>query len=334
MKGPTRDTLPEFRRALVTGGGGFIGSHLVDALLDGGLEVASVDDYSSGHRANLTHRAGEPRLRVVECDVADAAALAPHFRGVDVVFHNAACKKTLSLLDPRKDVDTNVKGTLNVMLAAREHGARKVVVASTGSVYGEAVELPQTESHPLRPVSLYGIDKLAGESIALLLGRELGVDVTVLRYFHVYGPRQESGRYGGVIAIFCEQLLRGEPATIYGDGSQQRSFTYVADVVRANLLVARDPRSRGEAYNCASGLKITVAAMYAELQALAGRSDLPPRFGPWAPGDIKLFDVSSAKLQALGMGSYTPFPEGLKRTFDWFRERQVAAPAAAPGARA
>ena len=333
MTNEAQGAFGSYRRALVTGGAGFIGSHLVDALLDAGLEVVSVDDYSSGHRANLAHRAGDQRLAAVDCDVADGAALAPHFRGVDVVFHNAACKKTISLLDPRRDVDTNVKGTLNVMLAAREHGARKVVVASTGSVYGEAVELPQAESHPLRPVSLYGIDKLAGESIARLLGREFGVDVTVLRYFHVYGPRQESGRYGGVIAIFCEQLLRGEPATIFGDGSQQRSFTYVEDVVRANLLVARDERSRGQVYNCASGLKITVTAMYAELQALAGRPDLPPRFGPWAPGDIRVFDVDSSRLLALGMGGFTPFELGLRRTFAWFRER-VGSGAAAPGVRA
>ena len=319
--------LQGFRRALVTGGGGFIGSHLVDALLDTGLEVVSFDDYSSGHRANLAHHEKHPRLQIVEGDVADAAALGASVRGVDVIFHNAACKKTLSLLDPRRDVDTNVKGTLNVVLAAREHGARKLVVASTGSVYGEAVELPQTESHPLRPVSLYGIDKLAGESLALLLGRELALDVTVLRYFHVYGPRQESGRYGGVIAIFCERLLRGEAPTVYGDGSQQRSFTYVADVVRANLLVAREPRSRGQAYNCASGLQITVGDMYAQLQQLAGRPDLAPRFEPWATGDIRVVDVSSAKLLALGMAGFTAFPEGLRRTFDWYRERQASAAA-------
>ena len=317
----TPDIGRRFRRALVTGGAGFIGSHLIDELLAQGLEVVCVDDFSSGYHSNLEHHAGNPRLRIAKCDIADGVALAEQFEGVDVVFHNAACKKTLSLLTPTRDVDTNVKGTLNVILLSRDHGVQKIVIASTGSVYGEAVQCPQSEDHPLQPVSLYGIDKLAGESIARLYARRDNLDISVLRYFHVYGPRQESGRHGGVIAIFCASLLHGESPTIYGDGTQQRSFTYVGDIVRANLLVALHARSKGGMYNCASGLKITVGEMYEALAAIAGRPGLKPRYGPWTEGDIKIFDVSNERIRALGMTAWTPFAEGLQRTFQWFRDR-------------
>lgn len=316
--------ITDYRKALVTGGAGFIGSHLVDRLLDHGLEVVCVDDFSSGYPSNVAQQEGNPRLQVARCDVAVAADLRPCFDDVDVVFHNAACKKTLSMKKPTLDVDTNVKGTLNVVRIATERDVRKVVIASTGSVYGEAIEFPQTESHPLVPVSLYGINKLAGESIARMYGRQNDLDVTVLRYFHVYGPRQESGPFGGVIAIFCSHLLGGEAPTIFGDGTQQRSFTYVDDVVRANLLVATDERARGEVYNCASGIKVTVGEMYRMLAEMAGHPDLEPRYGPWTEGDVKIFDVGNEKIAALGMTEWTPFEEGLAHTLEWFQSEAHA----------
>lgn len=311
--------IEKYRRAMVTGGAGFIGSHLVDGLLNSGLEVVCVDDFSSGYRSNVTRHAEHPAFKVIRCDVADENQLRTCFDGVDIVFHNAACKKTMSMKKPTLDVDTNVKGTLNVVRMASEHAVRKVVVASTGSVYGEATEFPQTEEHPLVPVSLYGINKLAGESIARMYCRQHDLDVTVLRYFHVYGPRQESGPFGGVIAIFCAHLLRGEAPTIFGDGSQQRSFTYVDDVVRANLLAAVDPRASGEVYNCASGIKVTVGEMYRMLAEHAGHADLEPGYGPWAEGDIKIFDVGNDRIAALGMTDWTPFRRGLAATYDWFK---------------
>jgi UDP-glucose 4-epimerase len=313
-----------FRRAVVTGGAGFIGSHLVDRLLEEGLDVVAVDDLSGGKPENLASAGKSPRFRFDEADVADLAAMTRSFAGADVVFHNAACKKTVSLRDPTRDVDTNVKGALHVVLAAKACGVRKIVAASTGSVYGEAVQHPQTESHPLSPVSLYGIDKLAGESILRLLGREYGIEVAVLRYFHVYGPRQESGPFGGVVAIFSRALLAGEVPTIFGDGSQERSFTYVGDIVAANLLAAASSSANGEVYNCASGLKITVRELFDQLAVLADRPGLSPRFGDWTPGDIKHFDVGNERIRRLGQTSWTPFPEGLARTFEWFREALAA----------
>lgn len=326
MTSPRHPLRHRYRRAVVTGGAGFIGSHLVDRLLAEGLEVAVVDDLSSGCLRNLSDARSHPRFRFEHCDVRDLEALQRSFEGADIVFHNAACKKTMSLRDPVRDVDTNVKGALHVVLAARACGVKTIVAASTGSVYGEAVRFPQTETDELRPVSLYGINKLAGERILRLMGCEYGINVTLLRYFHVYGPRQEAGPGGGVVAIFCREFLRGEVPTIYGDGLQQRSFTYVTDVVEANALAAGSERAWGQTYNCASGLKITVRDLFDQLAEMTGRRGITPRFGDWTPGDIKRFDVSNAKIGKLGMRAWTQFSEGLRLTVDWFRQQQETAP--------
>ncbi len=318
------EPLKAYRRALVTGGAGFIGSHLCDALAEAGLEVVCVDDLSAGSTSNIAHLEGRPGFRFVQADVADAAAIDAAMAGVGVVFHNAACKKGLAVVDPSRDVQTNVRGTLNIMEAARKHRVRRVVHASTGSVYGEAVSFPQDEDHPLRPVSLYGIDKLAGESIVLLWGRDHGIETSVLRYFHVYGPRQSAGDYGGVIAIFAKRLLEGSTPTIFGDGTQQRSFTYVGDVVGANLLAASSPDAVGRVFNCASGLRITIHELFNQLATLAGRGGVQPRFEAWAQGDIKIFDVSNRRIGELGMKEWTPFDRGLDKTFAWFKDQHEA----------
>lgn len=318
------ETMKSYRKALVTGGAGFIGSHLCDALAEAGLEVVCVDDLSAGSVSNVAHLQGRPGFRFVQADVADASAIEAAMQGVDVVFHNAACKKGLAVVDPSRDVQTNVRGTLNIMEASRKAGVRRVVHASTGSVYGEAVSFPQDEDHQLRPVSLYGIDKLAGESIVLLWGRDHGIETSVLRYFHVYGPRQSAGDYGGVIAIFAKRLLEGNAPTIFGDGSQQRSFTYVGDVVRANLLAATQADAVGRVFNCASGLRITIRELFDQLAALAGRTGVEPRFEAWAQGDIKIFDVANQRIGELGMKDWTPFDRGLDKTFAWFKAEHEA----------
>ena len=312
-------SLTTYRRALVTGGAGFIGSHICDALVDAGLEVVCVDDLSAGSRLNIEHLGARAGFRFVQADVADFPATEAAMAGVDVVFHNAACKKGLAVVDPSRDVQTNVRGTLSVLEAARRCGVRRIVHASTGSVYGEAVSLPQDEDHPLRPVSLYGIDKLAGESMVLLWGRDYGIETSVLRYFHVYGPRQASGDYGGVIAIFAKRLLEGRTPTIFGDGSQQRSFTYIGDVVRANLLAAIRPEAVGRVFNCASGLRITILELFDQLASLAGRAGVRPQFEAWTQGDIKIFDVSNRRIAELGMTEWTAFDRGLEETFAWFK---------------
>ncbi|MFC1453504.1 SDR family NAD(P)-dependent oxidoreductase [Verrucomicrobiota bacterium] len=309
-----------FKKALVTGGAGFIGSHICEELVKLGVEVISVDNYIGGKHENVAHLAGESNFTEADCDVTDLDALRAWFPGVEVVFHNAASKKTICLQDPRRDLDINAKGTFNLLELCLEFGVKKYVHASTGSVYGEAVESPQSETHPLVPTSYYGVSKLAGEKYAKVFNHLYGLDTTVLRYFHVYGSRQESADdKGGVVAIFARRLLAGKPVVIFGDGEQQRSFTYVKDVVRANLHVARTEGTKGEIYNCASGIKVTVMELAEQLMALLGREVLAPEFGPPTPGDIKVFDTDNSKLKSIGFTFETSFREGLRETVAWYK---------------
>jgi UDP-glucose 4-epimerase len=311
-----------YQKALVTGGAGFIGSHIVEELLKLGIEVVSVDNYFAGKRENLVGLEPQELLHEIECDVTDYDALKQCFEGVDIVFHEAASKKTICLNDPRRDLEINAKGAFNVLELARDFGVRKVVHASTGSVYGEALYTPQDEEHPLRPTSYYGVSKLAGEKYVQAFAHLYGLNTTVLRYFHVYGPRQESSDVGGVVPIFIRRLLHGQPPIIFGDGTQQRSFTYVKDVVRANLLVAVHPQAQGEAYNCASGAKITIHELADRLVRLCGHEgQLEPLYDDWAPGDIKVFDIRNQKLRDLGFEFEMDWDRGLRETLAWYRHR-------------
>jgi UDP-glucose 4-epimerase len=309
-----------YRRALVTGGAGFIGSHLAEELLREGLEVVSVDNYLAGKHENLRACHDYKTFTEVDCDVTDYDAFRRCFEGVDIVFHEAASKKTVCLRDPRRDLEINAKGTFNVLELARDLGIKKVVHASTGSVYGEPQYFPQDEKHPLNPVSYYGVSKLAGERYALAFSHLYGLDVTVLRYFHVYGPRQDSSEVGGVVSIFGRQALSNHPITIFGDGTQQRSFTYVKDVVGVNMLVAVTPGTKGQVYNCASGLRVTVQQLADKVRTLLGRPDLPIQYGNWTPGDIMVFDIDNSKVRALGYTFLTDFDKGLAITLDSLKE--------------
>jgi UDP-glucose 4-epimerase len=318
-----------FKKALVTGGAGFIGSHLVEALVEMGVETLSVDNYFAGKHENLAHLKRHAHFHEVECDVTDPAGLERLMPGVDVIFHQAASKKTICLKDPRKDLQINGEGAYNLLELARKHGVRKFVHASTGSVYGEAQYFPQDEKHPLEPTSYYGVSKLAGEKYVQAFHRLYGLDTTVLRYFHVYGPRQESSDVGGVVSIFARKMLAGEPITIFGDGTQQRSFTYVKDVVQANLLAASNPRATGEVYNLASAIKVTVKELADLLAELLGVEELEIRYEDWLVGDIRVFDIDNSRIrQQLGLELTRDFRAGLRRTLDWaipyFKEaRQV-----------
>lgn len=307
-----------FHRALVTGGAGFIGSHIVKRLLKEGVEVVSIDSYVTGKSENLADLSHE-NLQEIDCDVVDYDQLKPHFEGVDVVFHNAASKKTVCLKDPRLDLDTNAKGTFNLLELSRDHGVKKFVHASTGSVYGEAQYYPQDEKHVLLPTSYYGVSKLAGERYAMVFNQLYDLDVTILRYFHVFGPKQESSEFGGVVAIFSRKAIAGEPLLIFGDGEQLRSFTYVEDVVSANMLVATHKDTKGEVYNCASGIQVTIKELADKVIGLSGK-ELEIEYGDWTIGDIKYFKVSNEKLRSLGLEFQTDFDAGLKDTFEWFKK--------------
>jgi UDP-glucose 4-epimerase len=310
-----------YKKALVTGGAGFIGSHIVEKLVNLGVETISIDNYFAGKHENLAHLQKLPHFHEVECDVTDLQNLEKNFPGVEVIFHQAASKKTICMTDPRRDLDINAKGTFNMLELAKKYGVKKFVHASTGSVHGEARYKPQDEAHPVLPTSYYGISKLAGENYVKVFEHLYGLDTTVLRYFHVYGPRQESSQVGGVVSIFVRKLLSGEPIMIFGDGTQQRSFTYVKDVVEANLLAASTPGTKGEVFNCASGIKITIQELAEMVARILGVKNPQIQYGDWTPGDIKVFDISNEKIKSkLGLTFLTDFEKGLAETVNWAKE--------------
>ena len=312
----------KYSRALVTGGAGFIGSHLVEELLAEGLEVVSIDNYFAGKKENLApfHEMYGDRFTEVNCDVTDVENLRKYFDGVDLVFHEAASKKTICLRDPRRDMEINGIGTYNILELSRDFGVKKVVHASSGSVYGEARYFPQDEEHPVNPTSYYGVSKLAGEKYVRAFADLYDMDCTVLRYFHVYVPRQENSDVGGVVSIFGRRVLNGEPPIIHGDGTQQRSFTYVKDLVNINKLVAMTEGTKGEAYNCASGINVTVGELAEKVKAYFGRQDLQTIYDDWTVGDIKVFDVSNEKIKKLGHSFKWSFDDGLACTLDWLKD--------------
>lgn len=305
------------KKALVTGGAGFVGSHLVDKLLSLGIEVISLDDYSAGKAINLSQNSSNPLFHEIDADVTDFDAIRPHFEGVDIVFHEACSKNTICMTDPARDLEVNAKGTLNVLLCAKEASVKRVVHASTGSVYGEPHQFPTDESHPLSPVSYYGVSKLAGERYAHVFNSLHGLDTVILRYFHVYGPRQDNSDVGGVVSIFCRRAHQGKNLIIYGDGSQIRSFTHVNDVVRINLLAATDPDMVGRSFNCASGIKVTIGDLANRVLVHYDNSNLSIEYRDWKPGDIKKFDVDNSALKSRGFQFVTNFDSGLRETIAW-----------------
>lgn len=308
-----------YKKAIVTGGAGFIGSHIVEELLEMGLEVLSIDDYVAGKKENLKDFLSNPNFWEVDCDITNYNKFKKYFKGVDIIFHEAASKKTICLKDPRRDLEINAEGAFNVLELSKKFGVRKIVHASTGSVYGEALYFPQNEKHPLNPTSFYGVSKLAGEKYTKIFERFYNMDITVLRYFHVYGPRQESSDKGGVVAIFARRAISNQPLIIFGDGTQQRSFTYVKDVVAANILVAQRQESKGECYNCASGIKVSVKELANKTLDFFNKKELKIKYSEWLPGDIKVFDIDNSKLRSLGFNFKANFEEGLCFTLEWFK---------------
>jgi len=307
-----------YKKALVTGGAGFIGSHIVEELVKMGVDTISIDNYFAGKHENLAHLKDYPNFQEIDCDVTDFDKLDRYFRGVEIVFHEAASKKTICLNDPRRDLDINAKGTFNLLELALKHKTKKFIHASTGSVYGEAQYFPQDEKHPLVPTSYYGVSKLAGEKYVKAFDHLYGLDTTVLRYFHVYGPRQESSEVGGVVSIFTRLMLASKPITIFGDGTQQRSFTYVKDVVKANLMAAVTPGTKGQVFNCASGIKVTIQELADMIADILGIENQQIIYEDWMPGDIKVFDVDNSKIrEILGIQYITDFKIGLIKTIEW-----------------
>lgn len=307
-------------RTLVTGGAGFIGSHIVEELLRGGHSVRVLDDFSSGTRKNLDPFQGD--LEILEGDLRDAAAVQAAVRGVELVFHLAAFVSVpQSMSDPETCFAVNVGGTVTLLEAARRAGTRKVVISSSTAVYGDTDVFPTTEETPLRPLSPYAVSKQVNELYARLYTHTLGLPVTALRYFNVYGPRQRpDSDYAAAIPIFVRRLVAGEPITIYGDGKQSRDFIFVKDVVRANLLAGAS-KAAGEAYNICTGHETSLLDLLEEMSEVSPRQPLV-RFDPPRPGDIYRSAGSPEKAaDVLGFRAETSLTDGLTQTIEWMKSK-------------
>lgn len=302
----------------VTGAAGFIGSHLCERLLKDGHEVVGMDNFSAGKLENVFHLFdGYPKFRVVTLDTRYDKPVDDFFNreGFDVVFHEAASKKNICLKDPRIDCDVNARGTLNLLMAAKKYGVEKFIHASTGSVYGHLLESPQTENHPLRPCSYYGVSKMAGERYVEMFN----LNTVIFRYFHVYGPRQECDPLlGGVVAIWAHNIWRGIPITIHGDGTQQRSFTFVGDVVEANIRAMNGTTGLGDVYNCASGIKINLLELLAVMEDKIGRKAIV-EYGDILEGDIHIFDISNQKIKDRYKMNFKSLEDGLDETLGYYK---------------
>lgn len=308
-----------YRRALVTGGAGFIGSHLVEALVRRGSEVVVLDNLSTGRMENLT--AIRNRIDFQQGDVCVEGVLKAAAGGCDVVFHLAAMVSVVQTVDmPVASALVNELGTLRVLEAARQAGVRRAVLSSSSAVYGNDAQVPNLESMTPRPMSPYAVQKLTGELYAGLYHDLYGMETVCLRYFNVYGPRQDpSSPYSGVISIFMDRAISGVSPVIYGDGRQCRDFVYVQDVVAANLLAATGSGAPGGVFNIGTGQATEIKDLWEKIQIAAG-SDRPPRFESARPGEIYL-SVADIDLAAKRL-DYVPafgFDRGLAETYDWYR---------------
>jgi len=307
-------------RVLVTGGAGFIGSNLAESLLGDGHEVRVLDDITTGYRENVPASA-----ELVEGDVADEVVVAKAVTGAEVVFHQAAHRAVFRSVEHPLTTDTaNTHGTLTVLQAAREAGARRVVYASSSSVYGGAEQMPTPESAPLLPRSPYAVTKLAGEHYCRVYAELFGLETVALRYFNVYGPRQRpDSAYAAVIPLFIDALRRGERPEVHGDGLQSRDFTYISDVVAANLRAATAPAEAcsGRAYNIAGGGAHSLLDLLEVLGSILDVTPEPRHTDP-RPGDVRhtRADVSAA-ARDLGHTAVVGFEEGLRQTVAWFTDR-------------
>jgi UDP-glucose 4-epimerase len=311
-------------RALVTGGAGFIGSHLVDALLDRGDEVTVVDDLSTGKRENLSG-ALTRGADLHEIDIRDGSRLGDAMGAwrPDIVFHLAAQMDVRkSIEDPAWDAGINVVGTINVLEASRLAGVRRVVNTSTGgAIYGDTDVMPTPESVPPRPMAAYGQSKFCAEAYCGWYERLYGLSSVTLRYGNVYGPRQDPHGEAGVIAIFCGKVIAGERPKIFGDGRQTRDYTYVGDIVRANLAAAAHPEAHGS-YNAGTGVEASVLEVVAGLRKAAGvaEDEFQPEFAPARAGELQRssLDVTRARAE-LGFSAETDLVAGLRATLEWAR---------------
>ena len=311
---------------VVTGGAGFIGSAIVRSLLrEGASKIVVVDSLLTGHESNLEEVRGSVDLQ--RADIRNYDEIAPLLRGASVIFHEAAIPSVpRSIEEPVPSHEINIDGTFNVLRAAREGGAGRVVYAASSSAYGDTEVLPKVETMTPHPKSPYALQKLVGEYYCEVFSSVYGLETVSLRYFNVYGPRQDpSSPYSGVLSIFMKCLLERRSPTIFGDGEQSRDFTYVEDVAELNLKAARAKNVSGKLYNAGNGGRITLTQAWALLQTIEG-VQIPANYGPPRPGDVRhsQADITSV-VRDLGHAPQFSFEEGMRRTLEWYRGTAAAA---------
>lgn len=306
---------------LVTGGAGFIGSHLTERLVEQRHRVTVLDDLSTGREENIAHL--EEQIRFVKGSITDRALLQEVMQGIEVVFHEAALGSVpRSVEDPLTTHEVNVTGTFNVLLTARDAGVKRVVYAASSSAYGDTPTLPKVETMLPNPLSPYAVSKLVGEYYCQVFTRVYGLETVCLRYFNVFGPRQNpDSQYAAVIPKFITAALKGEPLTVFGDGEQSRDFTYIENVVQANLLAMESNQAVGKVYNVACGGRYTLNQLLRQLEAILGHK-LEVQYLPPRAGDVKHSMASiDAALLDLGYSVRVSFEDGLRATLLWFRQQ-------------
>ncbi len=311
--------------ALVTGGAGFIGSHIASALAASGARVRIIDDLSTGYRENIDEIGGD--VDFIQGSVADEAALNRAIEDAELVFHEAAIPSVpRSVENPRQTHVASVDSTLSLLLAAKENNVRRIVYAASSSAYGDQPTLPKVETMLPEPLSPYAVAKLVGEHYCQVFTRVYGLETVSLRYFNVFGPRQDpSSQYSGVISRFISALLGGETPVIYGDGEQSRDFTYIDNVVDANLKSAESAKAVGHVINIANGERISLNHLLTELQDLTGKTNVTAEYRPARAGDVKhsLADISRAR-DLLGFDPKINLRQGLSLTMDWWKNSRFA----------
>ena len=314
--------------ALVTGGAGFIGSHIAAALVERGARVRIIDDLSTGHRENVAEIGGD--IDFIHASLTDSEALRRALQDVELVFHEAAIPSVpRSVAAPKETHEASVNATFSLLLAARDQKVRRLVYAASSSAYGDQPELPKREDMRPDPLSPYAVAKLVGEYYCQVFSRVYGLETVALRYFNVFGPRQDPGsQYSGVISRFIDTSLNGKQPTIYGDGEQSRDFTYISNVVDANLRAAESDRAIGHVINIANGERVTINEVFEMVKKLTGHADAQAEYAPSRAGDVRdsLADLSLAK-SLLGYQPQVGLEEGLRLTIDWWNRSRFSNPA-------